>query len=151
MPEVLGAGDTLRRRMFPAVPEEEGTLFGTQITRSSAIDVGHLVAEPLDGIVGRDHLRASRASPLDHVCLYRQPGEHLIALTSWRSSTTRSPRLTTHRRPGSFAACWINVDGSSAESSAPPSPAAAARSRWASHRGATPPPPPAAPRFCQNG
>src|SRR4030095_375936 len=100
MPEVLAAGGTLRRRMFPAVPEEEGTLFGTQITGSSAIDVRHVVVEQLDGIVGRDHLRASRASPLDHVaCTAKQ---------------------VTLRRPGSFAACSVNVDGSLSPRSASP-------------------------------
>src|SRR5207245_11362587 len=66
MPEVLGAGGTLRRRVPPAVPEEKSTLLGAQIMRSQAVNMGHAVADQLDGIVGRDHLHASRASPLDH-------------------------------------------------------------------------------------
>jgi hypothetical protein len=64
--EVLGAGGTHGGRMPPAVPEEEGTLLGAQITRSFAVDVGDAVADQLDGVAGRDHLDASRTFPFGH-------------------------------------------------------------------------------------
>jgi len=49
-----------------AQPEKQGQFLGAQITGSPAVDMGHAVADQLDGIVGRDYPHASRASPLDH-------------------------------------------------------------------------------------
>src|SRR5438309_2469080 len=66
MPEVLGAGGTVPCRVAPAVSEKQGPFLGAQITGSLAVDMGHAVADQLDGIVGRDHPHAPQASPFDH-------------------------------------------------------------------------------------
>ena len=50
--------------VFPAVEEEQGTLFRTQNLRLSAIEVGNTISHENDGIVFRDRLGARRAGPL---------------------------------------------------------------------------------------
>src|SRR5262252_887423 len=50
--------------VFPAVEEEQGTLFSTQNLRLSAIEVGNTISHENDGIVFRDRLGARRAGPL---------------------------------------------------------------------------------------
>jgi hypothetical protein len=39
--------------MLPAVPEQEGTLIGTWIAGSLAVDVGYAIVDQLDGVVSR--------------------------------------------------------------------------------------------------
>ena len=50
--------------VFPAVEEEQGTLFRTQNLRLSAIEVGNTISHENDGIVFRDRLGARRAGPV---------------------------------------------------------------------------------------
>src|SRR5262252_529168 len=50
--------------VFPAVEEEQGTLFSTQNVRLCTIEVGNTISHENDGIVFRDRLGARRAGPL---------------------------------------------------------------------------------------
>src|SRR5262249_59713090 len=49
--------------VFPAVEEEQGTLFRTKNLRSSAIEVDNTISRENDGIVFRDRLGARSAGP----------------------------------------------------------------------------------------
>ena len=60
------ARNALRDRMVPAIPEEDCTLLGAQITRSVTVDVGHHTSTDLNGILARNHLQASRALQFRH-------------------------------------------------------------------------------------
>jgi hypothetical protein len=44
------ARDALRDRVFPAIPEEDRTLLGTQITRSAAVGVRHHASADLNSV-----------------------------------------------------------------------------------------------------
>ena len=68
--EAPGTRDTLRDRVVPAVPEEDCTLLGTQITRSAAVDVGHHTSAKQNRIVDRDRLQASRTLRFRHFCTF---------------------------------------------------------------------------------
>src|SRR5262252_2486424 len=50
--------------VFPAVEEEQDTLFRTKNLRLPAIEVGNTISHKNDGIVFRDRLGARRAGPV---------------------------------------------------------------------------------------
>src|SRR5262252_515424 len=50
--------------VFPAVEEEQGTLFRTKNLRSSAVEVGNTILRENDGLIFRDRLGARRAGPV---------------------------------------------------------------------------------------
>src|SRR5262249_48276816 len=66
--EAPRARDALCHRVVPTIPEEDCTLLGAQITRSAAVDVSDHPSANLDRVFERDHLQASRALRLRHIC-----------------------------------------------------------------------------------
>src|SRR5262245_50698931 len=58
--QALGARRALRHGVAPAVPEEQQTFLAAQIPGSLAVEMYDPTAADVDGIVGRDHLRAAR-------------------------------------------------------------------------------------------
>src|SRR5262245_17515883 len=59
--QALAARRALRHGVAPAVPEEQQTFLAAQMTGSLAVEMYDPTAADVDGIVGRDHLRAARA------------------------------------------------------------------------------------------
>ena len=59
--QALTARRALRHGVAPAVPEEQQTFLAAQMTGSLAVEMYDPTAADVDGIVGRDHLRAARA------------------------------------------------------------------------------------------
>jgi hypothetical protein len=66
--ESPGARDALRDRVVPAIPEQDCTLLGAQVTRSAAVGVGHHTSAKLNGVFERDRLQAARALWFRHFC-----------------------------------------------------------------------------------
>jgi len=66
--EAPGARDALCHHVVPAIPEEDCTLLGAQITRPAAVDVSHHPSANLNSVFERDDLQASRALRLRHFC-----------------------------------------------------------------------------------
>src|SRR5262245_54368186 len=59
--QALGARRALRHGVAPAVPEEQQTFLAAQMVGSLAVEMYDPTAADVDGIVGRDPLRAARA------------------------------------------------------------------------------------------
>jgi len=58
LPKALGAPGAFCDGVVPTIDIEEDMLFGAQTARSLAVNMGHPVADGLNGIVGCDHLVA---------------------------------------------------------------------------------------------
>ena len=101
LPEALSARGTLRDGVTPAVPEEQYTFFTAQIAGSLAVEMHHTVAPKLNGIVGRNHLRASWALRFSHLLCQRERHSTSRPLVNSRSDQYdgRQPRQPRCPRP----------------------------------------------------